>query len=116
MTFPFPVVSPTTKPKGFGAHRYWAEWFSNYNGRDFVTVCEMEMRETAGGSNFLTGGTASASSYLSGNSSLYAASKTVDGNTSTRWASSSSGAVDSGAIWAYDLGSARKRSSVAIKR
>ena len=68
------------------AHLYWRLFFpTNFPGQSRTSVAICEMRSTIGGPNVATGGTASASSQLSGTT---VAANAFDGDVNTRWESS----------------------------
>jgi len=70
------------------AHLYWRLFFpANFPGFSRTSVAICEMRSTIGGPNVATGGTASASSQLTGSTG---AENAFDGNVDTRWESDSS--------------------------
>lgn len=74
---------------GFGvggddAHLYWRLYFPTGSGAETTIANEIEMRDVSGGADQCSGGTASASTVLGGNS----ASNAFDNNPSeTRWQS-----------------------------
>ena len=72
------------------AHLYWRLLFpANFPGERRTCIAVCEMRSAIGGPNVATGGTASASSQLSGTTG---AENAFDGNTNTRWESASDAA------------------------
>lgn len=80
------------------AHRYWRLYISASGGSSYIGFAEIELRESAGGSDATGSGTASASQAYGG----YPASAAVDNNTATEWAAYPYGAPQ---WWAYDFGS-----------
>ena len=87
--------------------RYWRINVTAFNGGTVLTIHEITMAESIGGSNVATGGTASASSTFGG----AVASRAFDGNSSTEWSSSSSSMPQ----WiAYDLGAGVKKHVVSV--
>lgn len=69
------------------AHLYWRLFFpTNFPGEQRTSTAICEMRSTIGGPSVATGGTASASSRLSGTTE---AANAFDGNVNSRWESAS---------------------------
>lgn len=69
------------------AHLYWRLFFpANFPGESRTGVAICEMRSAIGGPNVATGGTASASSQLTGTTG---AENAFDGNVNSRWESAS---------------------------
>lgn len=87
--------------------RYWR--FHRFTGNTInASIAEIQLKETAGGSNNISGGTASASGVFS--SPTYAADKAVDGNASTAWVTNNGGGSNS--WWRYDYGSGQSKANV----
>lgn len=82
-------------------HRYWK--LSSLPPRNSTTqaIAEIQLRETVGGANFLTGGTASAHAFTA---TTGLPSFAVDGNTTTSWSISGEASGSNVDWWAYDLG------------
>ncbi len=94
------------------AHRYWRLLLPAISVNSGIRACvsEMELRTSIGGSSVASGGTASASSELSG---VYAASKAFDGSSA-----SSNGWISATEVnyWLkYDFGSGNEKDIVEIK-
>lgn len=82
-------------------HRYWRiNATATLYGDGYAAIAAIEFRSSIGGSNIITGGTASADSFFTSDPT-YAPSKAVDGNNSTYWMSN---ATVPSAWWAYDFG------------
>lgn len=83
------------------AHRHWRLLLraNNSDANNNAAIAEIQLRETLGGANFATGGTASASSQWDGN---YSAAQAFDGNTGNPW--HTAGGQGPGSWIAYDLG------------
>lgn len=85
------------------AHRYWRLFFLNpVSSSAGCNVSEVEMRESIGGADACTGGTAISSGDASG---TYAASKAFDNDTSTGNGWSSAGSTGPNHWIGYDFGS-----------
>lgn len=92
------------------AWRYFRYTVQSSNASNSISVAEFEGAQTAGGADFFTGGTASASSI---HSAPYSADKAVDDNNSTIWHCASGAAVN--AYWQYDLGSGNAKTFAEIR-
>jgi hypothetical protein len=84
------------------AHRYWRLWitYTTANGGS-VSMGEIELRNSIGGSDLTGSGTASASSEFSGS---FVASNAVDNNTSTSWVATGAATNAAPEWWKYDFG------------
>lgn len=97
-------------------HRYWRILVKSTSA-SIVSIGELQMRESIGGSNVATGGTASASSQYSAS---YPASKAFDGlttdtGTGNGWASASFSSGVAAFPWlAYDFGESVTRDIAEI--
>jgi len=81
-------------------HRYWRLYYlSNGGTDDYASMQEIELRDTASGSDLTGSGTASASYYADG-----AAANLVDNNASTHWGAYSQVNENAKIWWAYDFG------------
>jgi len=76
-------------------HRYWRVYITACDSLYYLSVAEIELRESVGGSDQTGAGTASASSAYYG-----AAALAVDNNTSTAWETTATVP----AWWKYDFG------------
>ncbi len=79
------------------AYRYWKLLFVTNGG--YVNAAEIQGRTSFGGANQFTGGSVTAFSELTS----YEATKALDGNTATFWATN--GSFLNNIDWNYDLGS-----------
>lgn len=96
-------VKPSSYP------RRWRVRVTGVQSGNIASICELELRASAGGANLATGGYAYASSHYS---NTYIPSAAFDGSASTNWASASAGVP---AWLAYELPSDHTINEVAIK-
>lgn len=86
---------------GAAPHRYWRIFTPNpYAGDTYLSIAEIEFRDTPGGTNRLSGGTVSANV----SSVPYLATQATDGNLDTFWTTYPSIGASAGGWWQYDFG------------
>lgn len=75
-------------PEPGDGYRYYRLRFNANNGRNTINIVEVELRESVGGPNVATGGTASASSVFETTfPSVFPAANAFDANPNTHWGS-----------------------------
>lgn len=82
------------------AHRYWRIWIVTSPSGSITGFAEIELRETAGGTDRTGSGTASASAV----NATYPPSASVDNSNSTFWTTYNSGVGSPPWWWQYDFG------------
>lgn len=92
------------------SHRYWRIYVTAcYSSATTVELAEVGMYTTVGGSNVVSGGTASADVELDAS---HNAAKACDGNTSTYWVSGSGSEGNLPHWWKYDFGNGNDKDIV----
>lgn len=94
-------IYANSRVRGPSAHRYYRIYLTAAQAaNNKIAMCEIEFHDTVGGSDIISGGTASALEFYTG----YDAGKAIDGSYTTSYQNSIGTGILPG-WWKYDFGS-----------